>query len=135
MTKIILNVDTNRVLKHFGVKGMKWGVRRYQNKDGSLTPLGLKKQEKKDDKWLKKNEHNAFYNAVARNKGLDEIYRKIDWEKAGMSKEYGVKINQLITKELNKTVSSIKPPSNRTLKWVAVNSGSIGDVQLQVDRG
>lgn len=27
-------------LKHEGVKGMHWGVRRYQNKDGSLTPEG-----------------------------------------------------------------------------------------------
>ena len=27
-------------LAHFGVLGMKWGVRRYQNKDGSLTPEG-----------------------------------------------------------------------------------------------
>lgn len=27
-------------LYHYGVKGMKWGVRRYQNKDGSLTPEG-----------------------------------------------------------------------------------------------
>lgn len=30
-------------LYHWGIKGMKWGVRRYQNKDGSLTPEGRKR--------------------------------------------------------------------------------------------
>lgn len=30
---------------HFGVKGMKWGQRRYQNKDGSLTPAGKKRYD------------------------------------------------------------------------------------------
>ena len=33
----------NDYLMHYGVKGMKWGVRRYQNADGSLTPAGKKK--------------------------------------------------------------------------------------------
>lgn len=32
----------NDELEHFGVIGMKWGIRRYQNKDGSLTAAGKK---------------------------------------------------------------------------------------------
>ena len=30
-------------LYHHGILGMKWGIRRYQNKDGSLTPEGRKR--------------------------------------------------------------------------------------------
>lgn len=33
----------NDNLKHHGVKGQKWGIRRFQNKDGSLTPDGYKR--------------------------------------------------------------------------------------------
>ena len=33
-------------LYHFGIKGQKWGVRRYQKKDGSLTPAGKKRYDK-----------------------------------------------------------------------------------------
>ena len=38
-------------LKHYGVLGMKWGIRRYQNQDGTLTSEGKKraKQEYKED--------------------------------------------------------------------------------------
>ena len=33
-------------IQHHGIKGMKWGVRRYQNRDGSLTAEGKKRYER-----------------------------------------------------------------------------------------
>ena len=38
-------------LQHYGVLGMKWGIRRYQNKDGSLTPAGKKKAAKLKERY------------------------------------------------------------------------------------
>ena len=54
----------NNSLMHFGIKGMRWGVRRYQNKDGSLTPAGKKKYQKKWDKNYRKN-YVLVYNKTA----------------------------------------------------------------------
>lgn len=52
-------------LYHHGVKGMKWGVRRYQNQDGSLTAAGKKKVAKKERKTAKK-EVNKLAKYVSR---------------------------------------------------------------------
>lgn len=38
-----MNLAYNDYLKHHGVKGQKWGIRRYQNEDGTLTTLGKKR--------------------------------------------------------------------------------------------
>lgn len=55
----------NNELYHHGIKGMKWGVRRYQKKDGGLTPAGKKRYS--DDhiraKELKKKKLSELSNA------------------------------------------------------------------------
>ena len=43
----------DNTLCHHGIKGQKWGIRRYQNKDGSLTPAGRKKLAKLDKQYEK----------------------------------------------------------------------------------
>lgn len=37
---------------HWGIKGMKWGVRRYQNADGSLTDVGKRRYDAERIKWV-----------------------------------------------------------------------------------
>lgn len=38
----------NNELTHHGTKGMRWGIRRYQNKDGSLTPAGKQRRNSEE---------------------------------------------------------------------------------------
>ncbi len=46
-----------RALYHHGIKGQKWGIRRYQNEDGSLTPEGKKRLQDATDAIGRFQEH------------------------------------------------------------------------------
>ena len=51
----VKNMYYESELYHHGVKGMKWGVRRYQNKDGSLTTAGKNRYAEESSKSIKIN--------------------------------------------------------------------------------
>lgn len=58
-------------LYHHGVMGMKWGVRRYQNKDGSLTTAGKKRYNKEMAKL--REEAKILKNKEATKAKLDKL--------------------------------------------------------------
>lgn len=50
------------IIEHHGIKGMKWGVRRYQNYDGSYTQKGLERYKKAESVYdkAKKEQKNGI---------------------------------------------------------------------------
>lgn len=55
-------------LCHFGIKDQKWGIRRYQNADGSLTPAGKARYAKTEMKTAEKEYRKEFDNAYNYNR-------------------------------------------------------------------
>lgn len=75
----------NGELYHWGTKGMKWGIRRYQNKDGSLTPAGRKRYAAENEK-LKAREKaiKGREKAAARQAKLDAKKAELDAREAAL---------------------------------------------------
>ena len=66
---------------HYGIKGQKWGVRRYQKKDGSLTAVGymrVKKKVKKARKsYSKSSDRNPEISKYSTGKNYDKAYKRL----------------------------------------------------------
>ena len=72
------------VIEHHGIKGQKWGIRRYQNPDGSLTELGRKRIQQtydKVDKMYTKMANKADKKAASMRRkgksGKEQLYNTI----------------------------------------------------------
>lgn len=94
------NYKSSDALYHHGTKGMKWGIRRYQNKDGSLTPAGKKRRAAEESK-LKERERiiKGQEKARASRAKLDAKKAELDARERALKKPYKPEPNKPETKQ------------------------------------
>lgn len=112
-------------LMHYGVKGMKWGVRRYQNYDGTLTAAGRNRVSKQYKRMVQGTQKNFAkkrrkmyldsYNSAAdymNREGISKFnaqqekkYGKTYAKRTGYAEDYTKAFNQKLAECWNKSVN------------------------------
>lgn len=114
-------------LAHHGILGQKWGVRRYQNEDGTLTEAGKKHLQRLDNQWIRKNERKIYNEAYQRSKRemrdyaheLDRNIRKYNKDRK-ISAAYANAYSRKLAEIMNMNVGDIESPSGKVVRFVSM---------------
>ena len=107
-------VCLNNELYHHGIKNMKWGIRRFQNKDGSLTPAGKKRYDKEVAKL--KAEKKKVRNDISVQKKADKL-KQLEKERDALKvQSKKLKKNSKTTTQEDKQAETIEQKRERLLK-------------------
>lgn len=105
----------NDELYHWGIKGMRWGIRRYQNKDGSLTPAG-KKRLKAESDAIKKEEE-----ILKNRKATQAKFDRLDAKRKSLEEQ---------KKALNSDDDKSKKPDTEETKPAKKSVKDMSDIEL-----
>ena len=112
----------NAELYHHGVKRQRWGIRRYQNKDGSLTPYGKKRYAKELAKLEAEKKRVRQYEQTAKKMSkLDDMRKDLDERKKALKTDD--------TPEPTKQPKTQSAPKKRKLSEL-----SDEEIQAKIDR-
>ena len=102
----------NNYLQHYGVLGMKWGKRRYQNADGSLTAAGKKRYDRdaREQGYNKRDEQTGKYYKTSKKQGRQDLE---------------VDASRYVTEDLTRTKSLTDSTRNLSNELKRVNDKSM----------
>ena len=100
-------------LYHFGIKGQKWGVRRYQNADGTLTPAGKRNAKKFRPQGIRAKM------AKRKNDKIDKSFN--DWKDNERKRDAAISLGKQSTVAKR---ASAEDPRNKELRLTAKKAES-----------
>lgn len=123
-------------ISHHGIKGQRWGIRRFQNEDGSLTPAGVRRYQKLDEKWVRKKSDKVYRKAAKESrKEMKEFLYILQKNNPNAGKRTLINMyNKKLAEVMRTKTSDITSPSGKVIEWVA-KRGQVGVHMALADRG